>query len=91
MSKGPVSFSHRNHIGYWEAVYQGHADQTAVIIVGGNTASVVDVFGGASTNYHGDEEVQIQILKDILHRKGYVVYKKPLAGQRKKYESHNQS
>lgn len=73
----PESFGHGNHCNGWEAVWEGHADYSAVIIAGGNYASVLgSVYNG--NNGHHKKEDQIRILKEILERNGYTVVKKPV-------------
>lgn len=73
--KDPESFGHGNHGNAWQAVWEAHADHNAVIIAGGNCATVIGTTYGGS---HHNEEGQIKILKEILERKGYTVRKLPI-------------
>lgn len=69
----PESFGHGNHSNYWSAVFEAHATTSAVIIVGGNNATVLGCSGDWN---HSEEDYQIRILKDVLERKGYTISKK---------------
>lgn len=74
----PESFGHGNFCNAWEAVWESHANNIAVVIVGGNNATVVGVTFGGNTN-HTNEDAQIKILKEILKQKGYAIRKLPVA------------
>ena len=75
-SKKPESFGHGSHANGWQAVYEAHADAVALIMVGGNHATVLGtVYNGGM---HHDEEDQIRVLKTILEWKGYTIHKKPV-------------
>lgn len=73
--KQPESFGHGGYVNAWEAVWEAHADNVAVILAGGNCATVLGVsaFSGGA---HHTEELQIKILKEVLERKGYNVVKR---------------
>ena len=66
-------FGHASYANYWTAVWEEHADITAVIMVGQNHATVI---GSSLYSHHHEEDGQIKILKDILDRKGYRIVKK---------------
>jgi len=58
-----------------QAVWNQHADNVALILAGGNHATVLgstSVTGGS----HSREQDQEEILKAILRERGYVVYKR---------------
>jgi len=52
-----------------------HADQTSVILVGGNTATVL---GFARGYRHGEAHNQVRILEEMLHKYGYDIRRQPL-------------
>jgi len=55
------------------AVESHHADDTAVIAVGGNCASELGRF--YYTGYHGDDEGKLDILRQLAARMGYRIVK----------------
>lgn len=79
--KDPETFGFDGYSNYWQAVWQEHADVTAMIMVGRNYATVV---GSSLYGEHHTEEGQIRIMKDILERKGYTIRKKSPAKSRNK-------
>ena len=82
-TRQPVTFGHGHYGGYWSAVWEKHADEIGVIIVGGNCATVVGTACRSNAN-HREDDVQVEILKEILERKGYTIRKKPAAKSRNK-------
>jgi len=70
----PETFGHGSYCNYWQAVWNEHADVVAVILAGGNHATVL----GSCTNggQHHDEESQLEVLRHVLDRMGYRISKK---------------
>ena len=57
-----------------EAVWEDHADNTVLILAGGNTATVLgSVHNGGR---HHTEEEQVKILKEVIDRMGYRLVRK---------------
>ena len=71
----PMSFGHGNHVNGFQAVWNRHADEIGVIIVGGNYATIVGT-SRLSNCAHHTEEGQLAIFKEIMEKRGYYVSKK---------------
>jgi len=69
----PATYGFGNHCNGFQAVWNQHADNTALIMIGGNMATVVD-----STHHrlgHHEEDTQNAFLKEVLEKRGYTVTK----------------
>lgn len=62
------------HFNEGTAVWEAHADITAVILAGGNCATVLGSYPNGGR--HHTEEDQIKVLKDVLDRMGYRIVRK---------------
>lgn len=62
------------HFNEGSAVWEAHADVTAVILAGGNTATVIGCTHNGGRHHLEDE--QIRVLKDVLDRMGYRIVRK---------------
>lgn len=70
----PESFGHRGYCNAWEAVWNEHADVVAVILAGGNHATVLGSYPNGGK--HHDAENQLAILRHVLDGMGYRIVKK---------------
>tara|TARA_Y100000310_G_scaffold218778_1_gene220079 strand:- start:1754 stop:2269 length:516 start_codon:yes stop_codon:yes gene_type:complete len=77
MGPAPLDF-HRSQSSIIET---HHADQTAVILVGGNTATVI---GFARGWRHTEVHNQVRILEEMLAQYGYGIRRKPLKDLKQK-------
>lgn len=76
-SLGEGEFGFGNHANGFDVAHVGHADEVALIAVGGNYATkLVSYHAGWSANHH-KEEGQIELLKALAKKLGYTVRKKP--------------
>ncbi len=71
----PSSFGFGRSANGFQAVWNQHADLTAMVLVGGNHATVV----GSTCNQgrHHDEEDMVAACKAILEKRGYTIRKRP--------------
>lgn len=72
--KQPEDFGFGYHANGWSAVWEDHADNVAVVMVGGNCATVLGTYHNGGI--HHTEEAQLRILKDVLDKMGYRVVRK---------------
>lgn len=75
-------FGFGNHCNGFRIPHIGHADEMAVIAVGGNYATRILRYHAGYSHMHHEEEGQIEILKRLADKLGYSVRKKP--GKKKK-------
>jgi len=70
----PETFGHGSYCNHWQAVWNEHADVVAVILAGGNHATVLGSYPNGGK--HHDAENQLAILRHVLDSMGYRIVKK---------------
>ena len=74
MHRSELDVSARGHCNAATVIETHHADQTALIAVGGNYGNCLGIAWGYS---HHEKEKQLEILKQIADQFGYTLRKKP--------------
>lgn len=72
----PVDVSAGNHCNAATVIETHHADNSALVLIGGNYGSVVGQTHGWK---HHEKDDQLAMLKRVLDGMGYTVAKKPVA------------
>lgn len=72
-----ASFGFGNHANGFAIPHIGHADEMAVIAVGGNYATRILRYHAGHRHMHHEDEGQVEILKRLADKLGYSIRKKP--------------
>lgn len=74
---GEGEFGFGNHCNGFDFPHIGHADEMALIAVGGNYATRILRYRAGNEHMHHTKEGQVEILKRLAKELGYSVRKKP--------------
>lgn len=74
----PVTFGHRGYANHFTVVGNYHADETVLMAVGGNYATILhrDYRGMGGGGGHHEPEDQLKLLKRAAEKHGYTLVRK---------------